>query len=342
MQAYKELLEELKNQIHQAQLKTILSVNSQMVITYWYIGAKILQNQALAGWGGKVIDNLAKDLKEEFPKMKGISGRNLKYMRKFAETYPEIEFVQQVVAQISWGHNIVLLDKIANNQTRLWYAHKAIEHGWSRNVMVAQIKAEAHKKYGKLPNNFKHTLPVEQSELATNLLKDEYIFDFIAQDERKLERELEEELTQNITRFLLELGKGFAFVGKQYKLNVGGDDFYIDLLFYHYKLKCFIVIELKVDSFKPDYAGQLNFYLSAVDSLLKQEDDKPSIGLLLCDSKNDIVVEFALRNVNAPMGVASYELAKKIPEELQNNLPTKEELKQILKKTDLGVKKKID
>lgn len=340
IQEYTELLEELKIYLRQAQLKATLSVNSHMVITYWGMGKKILLRQAEQGWGAKVIDNLAKDLKTEFPNMQGISARNLKYMRKFAETYPDFEIVQQAVAQISWGHNTVLMDKLKDNPTRLWYAEKAIENGWSRNVMVAQMKALAHQKFGKLPNNFKQTLPIEQSELAINLLKDEYIFDFIAQDEKILERELEDELTQNITKFLLELGKGFAFVGRQYHLEVGGDDFYIDMLFYHFKIRCFVVIELKIDDFKPDYAGQLNFYLSAVDSLLKQAQDNPTIGLLLCDNKNDIVVEFALRDISKPMGVASYQLTKQIPENLKKDLPTEEELKQVLRKTDLKRKKK--
>lgn len=334
MSTYLQLLEELKIKIRQAQIQATLSVNSQMIDTYWHIGRKILESQNAQGWGAKVIDNLSKDLKAEFPKMKGISARNLKYMKKFAVTYPDYQKVQQLVAQISWGHNIVLMDRIKDEATRIWYTQKAIENGWSRNVMVAQLKAEVHKKYGQLPNNFKETLPLEQSELATNLLKDEYVFDFIAQDERKLERELEEELTQNITQFLLELGKGFAFVGRQYYLNIGGEDFYIDMLFYHYKLRCFVVIELKIGRFKPEYAGKLNFYLSAVDSILKQTNDQPSIGLLLCDSKNDVVVEFALRDVNKPMGVASYELTRKIPENLKKDLPTEEELKQVLKQVE--------
>jgi predicted nuclease of restriction endonuclease-like (RecB) superfamily len=339
MDAYLKFLEEIKTYLKQAQLKATLSVNHQMILTYWGMGKKILLRQAEQGWGAKVIDTLAQDLKSDFPKMKGISARNLKYMRKFAETYPDFEIVQAPLAQISWYHHIALMDKLKDSQTRLWYAQKAIENGWSRNVMVAQIKAEAHQKFGKLPNNFKTTLPIEQSELVTNLLKDEYLFDFIAQDEKILERELEEELTQNITKFLLELGKGFAFIGRQYHLEVGGDDFYLDMLFYHFRLKCFVVIELKIDDFKPEYAGKLNFYLSSVDALLQQKDDNPSIGLLLCDSKNDIVVEFALKDIHKPMGVASYQLTKQIPENLKKDLPTEEDLKKIIRKTDLKRKK---
>jgi predicted nuclease of restriction endonuclease-like (RecB) superfamily len=303
-----------------------------MMQLYWNIGSAIIQKQKTAGWGAKVIDNLAQDLKVSFPEMKGISPRNLKYMRKFAAEYQDFTIVQSSVAQLSWRHNTTLLDKIKDANLRLWYAQKSLENGWTRDVMVHQIETNLHQKIGKLPNNFKSHLPLEQSEAVLGLLKDEYIFDFIAQDDKKLERELEAEMVQNITDFLLTLGKGFAFVGRQFHLEVGGQDFYIDLLFYHFKIKCFVVVELKIDEFKPEYVGKLNFYLSAVDDILKQESDIASIGLLLCKAKNDIIVEYSLRKMDRPMGVASYQLTKQIPDELKNNLPSEAELKKLLKK----------
>lgn len=303
-----------------------------MIAVYWLIGKAILTRQAKAGWGAKIIDTLSKDLKLAFPKMKGISARNLKYMRKFAQEYPDFEIVQQSVAQLSWGHNIVLLNKFKESKLRFWYAQKVLENGWTRDVMVHQIEAKLHEKVGTLPNNFKEHLPNSESEAILGLFKDEYIFDFIAEDEKKLERALETELVQNITDFLLALGKGFAFVGKQYHLEVGGQDFYLDLLFYHLNLRRFVVVELKIDAFKPEYAGKLNFYLSAVDDLLRQAEDKESIGLLLCKSKNNVIVEYALRTMERPMGVASYQLNQQLSEEMKKNLPDKEDLKKILSK----------
>ncbi|TAE50589.1 MAG: DUF1016 domain-containing protein [Cytophagia bacterium] len=329
---YSELLEELKTTIQQARLRAIVNVNTQMIKMYWDIGKSILARQNDKGWGAKVIDNLAKDLKTEFPDLKGISTRNLKYMRKFAFEYQDFAFVQGKLAQISWYHHITLIDKIKEQSMRIWYAQKVVEHGWTRDVMVHQIEANAHKVFGKLPNNFPAVLPLEQSEAVTNLLKDEYIFDFIAQNDIKFERELEGELVQNMTKFLLELGKGFAFVGKQYHIEVGGQDFYIDLLFYHFKLKCFVVLELKVDDFKPEYVGKLNFYQSVVDDLVKDNKDAPTIGLLLCKTKNDVVVEYALQKLDRPMGIASYQLTKQVPENLKDSLPSPQELQQAAKK----------
>ncbi len=329
---YSELLEELKNTMRHARLQAVVTVNVHMIKMYWDIGKSILARQKNEGWGAKVIDNLSKDLRSEFPDMKGISTRNLKYMRKFAAEYQDFVIVQRSVAQLSWGHNIVLMDKMKDHDLRIWYAQKVVEHGWTRDVMVHQIEAQAHKIFGALPNNFPAILPLEQSEAVMRLLKDEHVFDFIAQNDTKLERELEDDLVQNMTKFLLELGRGFAFVGRQYHLEVGGQDFYIDLLFYHFKLKCFVVLELKIDEFKPEYAGKLNFYLSVVDDLVKQTEDKPTIGLLLCKTKNDTVVEYALRDVHKPMGIASYQLTKQIPDELKDSLPTLQELKQVANK----------
>ncbi len=262
--------------------------------------------------------------------MKGISTRNLKYMRKFAAEYQDFTFVQHSVAQLSWGHNIVLMDKMKDQDRRIWYAEKVVEHGWTRDVMVHQIEANAHKVFGALPHNFSAVLPLAQSEAVAKLLKDEYIFDFIAQNKVRLERELENDLVQNMTKFLLELGKGFAFVGRQYHVEVGEQDFYLDLLFYHFKLKCFVVLELKIDDFKPEYVGKLNFYLSIVDDLVKDSRDAPTIGLLLCKTKNDVIVEYALQKLDRPMGVASYQLTKQVPDNLKDSLPTAQELQKVI------------
>lgn len=327
---YLSILQDLKIHIQKARLKAAISVNTQMIQLYWEIGKFILAQQEKEGWGAKVIDRLSKDLRKEFTDMKGLSARNLKYMRKFAEAYPNFEIVQPVVAQISWTHNIILLDKVKDFETRLWYITASINNGWSKRILTHQIELQVHETHGKLPNNFDNHLPPLQSDLVKQLLKDDYIFDFLSQSDVRSERDLEKGLTHYITEFLLALGKGFAFVGRQYHLEVGGQDFYMDLLFYHLKLRCYFVVELKTEGFKPEFTGKLNFYLSAVDDLMRQKEDKPTIGLLLCKYKNDVVVEYALRDVNKPMGVASYQLSKKIPKEVAKELPSKKELKQIL------------
>lgn len=264
--------------------------------------------------------------------MKGLSARNLKYMRKFAEIYPDFELVQQVVALLPWGHNVFLMDKIKTPEKRLWYARKAINNGWSRNVMVMQIEHKLYERQGKAEkiNNFDLTLPKPQSDLAQEMLKDPYKFDFLSLGDEAQEREIEKELVKHITHFLLELGKGFAFVGQQYHLNIAGDDYYLDLLFYHLTLNCFVVIELKAGEFKPEYAGKLNFYLSAVDDLLKREHDAPSIGILLCKTKNRVKAEYALKDIQKPIGISEYKLVESIPEELKTSLPTIEEIEKEL------------
>jgi predicted nuclease of restriction endonuclease-like (RecB) superfamily len=337
---YKTFLQNLKSHIEQARLKAVMSVNRQMIQLYWEIGQFILDEQEKQGWGAKVIDSLAKDLRQSFPDMKGLSGRNLKYMRKFAESYPDFAIVQTLSAQISWSHNVLLITKFEDNATRFWYIQESVKNGWSYRILMHQIELKLHETQGKLPNNFEAHLPAIQSDLARQIFKDEYIFDFLAQKDIQNERALEKGLTSYITDFLLALGKGFAFIGRQYHLEVGEQDFYIDLLFYHVRLHCYIVVELKTDVFKPEYAGKLNFYLSAVDDLVRQAEDKPTIGLLLCKHKNDIVVEYALRDVNKPMGVASYHLTKKIPDELAQSLPSEDELKQILQEINLKTKNK--
>jgi predicted nuclease of restriction endonuclease-like (RecB) superfamily len=327
---YAELLESLKARIREAQVRAALSVNRELVLLYWHIGREILQRQEREGWGAKVIDRLARDLRREFPDMKGFSPRNLKYMRAFAEAWPEEQIVQQLVAQIPWGHNVRLLDYVEDPTERLWYVQQTIEHGWSRNVLVHQIESKLYQRQGKAITNFERTLPAPQSDLARSLIKDPYVFDFLSLGPGAQERDLERALLNHVRDFLLELGKGFAFVGSQYRLDIGGEEFYIDLLFYQLRLRCFVVIDLKIGEFKPEYAGKMNFYLSAVDDLLRHPEDRPSIGLILCKSQNRLVAEYALRDVSKPMGVATYRLTEALPADLQENLPSIEELKKEL------------
>lgn len=254
--------------------------------------------------------------------MKGFSPRNLKYMRALAEAWPTGEFVQQAAAQLPWFHLCTLLDKIKTSELREWYALRAAENGWSRNVLAMQIETRLHEREGRAITNFADRLPAAQSDLARDALKDPYIFDFLGLTERVQERDIERALTEHITRFLLELGAGFAFVGRQYRLEVGGDEFFIDLLFYHLKLRCYVVVELKTTPFKPEYAGQLNFYLSAIDAQVKTDKDNASIGLLLCKENNRLVAEYALRGIAKPMGVAEYQLMREIPAPLTTDLPS--------------------
>ena len=281
-------------------------MNHELILLYWQIGRDILNRQAEQGWGAKVIERLAHDLRNLFPNMKGFSSRNLKYMRSFADTWTDLEFVQQAVAQLPWGHNLVLLDKLDTQEARLWYANKTIENNWSRNVLVMQIESKLIERQGKAVTNFELRLPKPQSDLAIENLKDPYRFDFLGLTEEAQEREIEGALVKQVTEFLLELGAGFAYVGKQVHIEVGGDDFFIDLLFYHLKLRCYIVIELKTGDFKPEHLGQLGFYLTAVDKQIKSDHDSATIGLLLCKNKNKIVAEYALRDKTQPMGIAEF------------------------------------
>lgn len=327
---YAEWLVDLKQRIHTAQQRATLAVNRELVGLYWSIGSEILTRQAEQGWGAKVIDRLAHDLRTAFPEMKGFSPRNLKYMRAFAEAWPDAEFVQQAVAQLPWGHNLVLLDKLPDPETRRWYAAKAIEHNWSRNILVMQIEIRLLERTGKAVANFEAHLPKPHSDLARESLKDPYRFDFLGLTDEAQEREIENALVKHVTEFLLELGAGFAFVGRQVLLDVGGDEFFIDLLFYHLKLRCYVVIELKGGKFKPEHLGQLGFYLTAVDRQVKSEHDNPTIGLLLCKSKNKVVAEYALGDKNQPMGIAEYKLLDSLPAELQTSLPSIEQIEQEL------------
>ncbi len=292
-EGYADWLAELKNRIHTARQRATLAVNRELVLLYWQIGRDILTRQARQGWGAKVIDRLAHDLRTAFPEMKGFSPRNLKYMRAFAEAWPEPEFVQEVLAQLPWYHHLALLDKLKTTNERRWYAQQAITHNWSRNVLVMQIETRLLERQGKAQTNFDQRLPKPQSDLARESLKDPYRFDFLGLTDEAQERAIESTLVQHVTQFLLELGAGFAFVGRQVLLDVGGDEFFIDLLFYHLKLRCYVVIELKAGKFKPEHLGQLGFYLTAVDAQVKSEQDNPTIGLLLCKSRNKVVAEYA-------------------------------------------------
>ena len=323
---YVQWLADIKNRVSAARHKAVLAVNAELVSLYWHIGRDILQRQAAQGWGSKVIDRLGRDLREAFPEMKGFSRANLLYMRAFAEAWTDFEIVQQSVGQLPWGHNVLLLNRIKEQEARLFYVQKAIAENWSRATLEVHIKNRLHERQGKAVTNFAARLPAPTSALAQETLKDPYLFDFLSLGEDAQEREIENALMQHITRFLLELGNGFAFVGRQYRLEVNGDEFFIDLLFYHIRLKCYVVVELKATAFKPEHAGQLNFYLAAVDAQIKAPDDHPTIGLLLCKTQNRLVAEYALSGIDKPIGIAEYELVRALPEPLVTNLPTVEQL----------------
>ena len=327
---YISIVEKIKSEITSAQYRAAVHVNADMLLLYYDIGCVINEHKT---WGNKFIDNLASDIRMAFPESKGYSVRNLKYMAKFAETYPVREFVQQVVAQIPWGHNVVLLDKVSDAKEREWYIKKSAKNGWSRNVLVHQIESGLYQRQVLVDkvSNFESRLPSPQSELAVQTMKDPYVFDFIPFREEMLERDIEQALVRDVTKLLLELGTGFAFLGNQYHLNVGGDDFYIDLLFYNLNLRCYVVIELKAGDFKPEYAGQLNFYLSAVDGILKKEEDNPSIGLLLCKSKNNLVAEYSLKDISKPIGVSEYKVTRSLPDALEEQLPSVEDIQKRIK-----------
>jgi len=325
---YATMLDALKERIRTERLCVTLAANAAMVQLYWDIGRAILERQQQQGWGAKVIDRLSHDLTTAFPDMTGLSPRNLLFMRSFAEAYPNPAIVKQLVSQIPWGHIIRILQKVKDPDDRLWYARKTIENGWSRNILAMQIESKAHQRQGKAINNFALTLPPPDSDLAAQVFKDPYLFDFLGTADPRREREVEQALVDHIQHFLLELGAGFAFVGRQVHLEVGDEDFYLDLLFYHLKLRCYVVVELKAVPFDPGFVGKLNLYLSAVDDLLRHPDDQPTIGLLLCKSKKQLIVEYALRGFSKPMGFAGWEtqLTETLPEELKGSLPSIEEI----------------
>lgn len=327
---YLSIIETIKSEIINSQFKATMSVNRELVLLYYNIGCIINENKT---WGNKFVENLARDIKLAFPDSKGYSVRNLKYMAKFAEEYPDKEFVQTVSAQIPWSHNCAIMDKVKDTETRKWYINKTIENGWSHSVLIHQIESSLYERQAiaEKISNFENRLPAVQSELAMQTMKDPYIFDFIPFKEDMRERDIENALVKDITKLLLELGTGFAFLGNQYHLNVGGDDFYIDLLFYNLNLQCYVVIELKTGDFKPEYAGQLNFYLSAVDGILKKDTDNPSIGLLLCKSKNNLVAEYSLKDMSKPIGISEYKTTDSLPKELEKQLPSVEDIQNRIK-----------
>lgn len=326
---YEPFLRELKERIRTAQVRAISLVNTEAILLNWSIGRDILQKQEAEGWGAKVIERLSQDLKAAFPEVQGFSPRNLKYMRAFAAAWPDEAIVQRTVAQLPWRVNIALLDKLGDPALRLWYAEKAVENGWGQPVLVHQIETRLHERQGKATTNFAQTLPTPQSDLAQALLKDPYSFDFLTLAADAHERHLEAGLLVHIREFLLELGQGFAFVGSQYPLTVGDQDFLIDLLFYHLKLRCYVVIDLKMRAFEPEFAGKMNFYLSAVDDLLRHPGDAASIGVILCKTKNATVAEYALRDLSKPIGVSTHLtelLTRSLPDNLKSDFPTIEEL----------------
>ncbi len=337
---YGETLRELTELIRETRLRTVLSANAAMIQMYWGIGRTILDRQAREGWGAKVIDRLSADLREAFPDMAGLSPRNLKYMRAFAAAWPDPAIVQQALHKLPWGVNLALLDKLSETETRLWYANACAQEGWSRSILEMQIERRLHERQGKALTNFAKTLPPADSDMAAQIFKDPYLFDMLGTANPRREAEVEQALIDHIQKFLLELGAGFAFVGRQVPLEIGDSSFKIDLLFYHVRLHAYVVIELKAMPFEPGFVGQLNLYLSAVDDLLKQSEDNPTIGLLLCRGRNEIHVEYALRHLNRPFGVADWEtrLVDKLPRELEGSLPTIEQIEAELMPTKSALK----
>ncbi len=341
---YGDLLSEIKGRIRAAQTRAAHAVNAELLRLYWDIGRLIEARQGREGWGAGVIPKLARDLHNELPELKGFSERNLKLMTQFVREYPALfangqtpsaqldapsstdEKGQTPFAQIPWAHNVLLIQKVKDAPIRLWYAHQTLELGWSHETLATMIRSEAHARQGAAVTNFPRRLPHQDSAMAAGLLKDPYVFDFLTLSEPFQERELETGLVRHLEKFLLELGQGFAFVGRQYRLEVSDKEFFLDLLFYHLTLRCFIVVELKRGDFKPEYAGKMNFYCSVVDDRLRQEHDRPTIGLILCQTKDRILAEYTLRDINKPIGVADYEIARALPAELASSLPSIEEI----------------
>lgn len=356
---YNSLLNEIKDRIRRAQIRAAVSANAEMILMYWDIGRMIHQRQQMEGWGAGIIPKLARDIRNELPEVKGFSERNIGYMIRFFREYGEPPILQQAVAnlprsstkdetlfqsmekttpsgiklnlqqhvaKIPWGHNILLMEKVKDLTIRLWYIQQTIEQGWGRDTLAAMIRRKEYDRHGQAVSNFSTRLPTPQSELASRMLKDPYLFDFLTLEEPFHERELETGLIRHLEHFLLELGSGFAFVGRQYHLEVSDKDFYLDLLFYHLKLRCFIVIELKKGDFKPEYAGKMNFYCSVVDDQLRNDTDQATIGLILCQTKDRILAEYALRDIHKPIGISDYELTRALPKNLKSSLPTVEEI----------------
>lgn len=324
---YKNWLKTIKQKIKSAQLKAAVTVNAQLLELYWDLGKDIAQKQKEANWGDAILEQLSLDLKLAFPSIKGFSRRNLYAIKQWYSFYAkQSEFVPQVVAQIPWGHNRLIVSKIKDEEVALFYCKATLHNGWSREQLEIAIKNNYFEIKGKAVTNFAVTLPAAQSQLAIETLKNPYNLDFLGLEDDALEKELEDAMMQHLTKFLIELGKGFAFVGRQYSISVSQNEYFIDLLFYHLQLRCYVAIELKSGKFKPEYAGKLNFYLSAIDSQIKHKDDQPSIGLILCKHKDKIEVEYALRDIQKPIGVSEYTLTQALPKQLKSQLPTVEEI----------------
>ena len=335
---YKDWLQDLKGKIQQSQIKAAIQVNSELLRLYWQIGKDIVEKQAQAKWGDGFLQTLSADLCKEFPTMKGFSYRNLKSIRQWYLFYNQLDIIgKQLVSQlevslfsIPWGHHIMIMQRCKNTQEALFYVHKTIENHWSRSVLEHQIALNLYARQGKAITNFQHQLPPAMSDLAQELTKDPYIFDFLSITENYTEKELQQYLEDNMTKFLLELGKGFCFYGKQVHINVGGDDFYIDLLFYNAHLHCYVVVELKTTKFKPEHIGQLKFYVTAVNKQLRTEGDTPTIGLLICKDKNNVIAEYTLEDIHNPIGVSSYKLFNELSKDYQSSLPSIEEIEKRL------------
>jgi predicted nuclease of restriction endonuclease-like (RecB) superfamily len=325
---YLTFLNDIKQDIQTSRIKAALSINKELILLYWRIGMGILDRQQQQGWGSKVIEQLSLDLKHDFPDVKGFSKQNLSYMRQFAGEYLSDEIIQQAVGEIPWGHNIEIFTKLKDNSIRFWYIQKTIENGWSRNVLVMNIEAQTHLKLGTAQTNFSLTLPKPTSDLAQQLIKSEYNFEFLGITEDVHEKVIEKGLIDHIRNFLLELGNGFAFMGSQHRVELAGEEFFIDLLMYHVKLKCYVVIELKAGKFKPEYVGKLGFYTTAIDHEVKEDLDNPTIGLLLCQSANKIMVDYCLKDTKKPMGVSEYSAG--LPEKYKNLLPTPEQFQHLI------------
>jgi len=354
---YTDLLGQIKHRIRQGQARAVLSANAEMITTYWDVGKILHERQQQEGWGRAVIPRLAKDIHNELPEVKGFSERNIGRMVAFYRAYSDDKLIlpqpvaklaegkkvpqpvaqtatpailQQLVAKIPWGHNILLMEKVKDLAARFWYMQQIIEHGYVRDTLLSMVINRAYERHGKSVNNFDVHLPPAQSGLVQQALKDPYIFDFLTLEEPFHERELETELIRHLEKFLLELGQGFAFVGRQYRVEVGDEDYYIDLLFYHLKLRCFVVIELKKGSFKAEYAGKMNFYCNVVDDRLRHPDDNQTIGLILCQDRKTVLAEYALRGIEKPIGISEYELTRALPENLKSALPSIEEIEREL------------
>jgi predicted nuclease of restriction endonuclease-like (RecB) superfamily len=330
-QGYKVLLGEIKHKVKSSRLQAVVAVNQELIKLYWYIGKQIIEKQARSNWGSRFIETLSHDLQTSFPGTRGFSVRNLKYMRQFASSYDFLKIGQQPVAQLPWGHIMLLIQRVKDVDAREWCVKQIIGNGWSRHTLEFYIKRNLYQSQAILKtkaSNFLERLPPYQSAFAQDLLKSPYNFDFLGLNNTAHEREIERTSIQHITKFLLELGKGFAFVGNQVPIVIGDQEFFIDMLFYNLKLHCYVVVEFKSTKFKPAHVGQLNFYLNAVDDLIKQSQDNSTIGLLLCKSRNKVVAEYALKSIENPMGISEYELMKVIPVNLKSNLPTIEEIEE--------------